>query len=81
MAVTPFHITWYNCARILDHFHVQVSISFIGSYILLHSFPILFMPLRSKIGAHIVFVLSVIPSFCHSLLLSETLTLLITFEQ
>ena len=30
---------------------------------------------------HIVFVLSVIPSFCHSVILSETLTLLITFEQ
>ena len=40
-----------------------------------------FMPLRSKIGAHIVFVLSVILSFCNSVLLSETLTLLITFEQ
>ena len=40
------------------------------------------MPPRSKIGGHIVFVLSVIlPSFCHSVLLSETLTLLITFEQ
>ena len=56
-----------------------------------------FMPPRSKIGGHIVFVLSVILSFCHSVilsfcnsvilsfchfvLLSETLTLLITFEQ
>ena len=27
----------------------------------------IFMPPRSKIGGHIVFVLSVIPSFCHSL--------------
>ena len=44
---------------------------------------------RSKIGGHIVFVLSVIlsfchsviPSFCHSVILSETLTLLIIFEQ
>ena len=49
----------------------------------------IFMPPRSKIGGHIVFVLSVILSFCHSVilsfcnsvLLSETLTLLITFEQ
>ena len=41
-----------------------------------------FMPVRSKIGEHIVFVLSVILSFCncHSVLLSETLTLFITFE-
>ena len=39
------------------------------------------MPPRLKIGGHIVFVLSVILSFCHSVLLSETLTLLITFKQ
>ena len=39
------------------------------------------MPPRSKIGGHIVFVLSVILSFRHSVILSETLTLLITFEQ
>ena len=38
----------------------------------------IFMPPRSNIGGHIVFVLSVIPSLC---LLSENLTLLITFEQ
>ena len=30
----------------------------------------LFMPPRSKIGGHIVFVLSVILSFCHSVILS-----------
>ena len=40
---------------------------------------IFFMPPRSKIGGHIVFVLSVILLFCHSVLLSETLTLLINF--
>ena len=39
------------------------------------------MPPRSKIGGQIVFALSVILYFCHSVLLSETLTLLITFEQ
>ena len=36
-----------------------------------------FMPPKSKIGGHIVFVLSV----DHFVILSETLTLLITFEQ
>ena len=43
----------------------------------------IFMPPRSKIGGggHIVVVLSVILSFCNSVLLSETLTFLITFEQ
>ena len=46
-----------------------------------HVDALIFMPPRSKIGGHIVFVLSVILSFCHSVLLSETLTLLITFEQ
>ena len=39
------------------------------------------MPLQLKFGGHIVFVLSVIVSFRHSLILSETLTLPITFEQ
>ena len=41
------------------------------------------MPPRAKIGGggDIVFVLSVILYFCHSVLLSETLTLLTTFEQ
>ena len=39
------------------------------------------MPPRSKIGGHIVFVLSVILLFRHSVLFSETLTLQITFEQ
>ena len=41
----------------------------------------LFMPPRSKIGEHIVFVLSVSLSIRHSIILSETLTLPITFEQ
>ena len=36
----------------------------------------IFMPPKSKIGGHIVFF-----PVCHSVLLSETLTLLITFEQ
>ena len=44
-------------------------------------FTSVFMPPRSKIGEHIVFVLSVILSFLHSVILSETLTLLITFQQ
>ena len=42
------------------------------------------MPPRSKIGGHICFCPvchSVILSFCNSVLLSETLTLIITFEQ
>ena len=43
----------------------------------------IFIPPRAKIvgGGHIVFVLSVILSFRYSVILFETLTLLVTFEQ
>ena len=45
------------------------------------TFRIFLCPRDRRLGEHFVFVLSVILSFCNSVLLSETLTLLITFEQ
>ena len=51
-----------------SNIHIHVHVLYLS---------ILFMPPRSKIGGHIVFVLSVILSLRHSVILSETLTLLI----
>ena len=73
MYVAINRIIWKNLNTLyVLHFYVYLLTFYVFTFRIYLSLKILsfiFMPPRSKIGGHIVFVLSVILSFCHSVIL------------